>query len=197
VKNDLDKHMRSGGQPYNQHEGDAMTAESQDRRGLRIFRAEDAPTLEETGMMAPTTMRPGVAERVGEHIGAFNDGSELHVLYGRSDDAGSPSLVHVWFKPNYPLPRHSHDVDCLYYVVSGTLTMGNQVLHAGDGFFVPADAPYQYSAGPDGVEVLEFRNARTFDIKVTEDDPARWDAMIETATQQRDAWRALVAPPAR
>jgi quercetin dioxygenase-like cupin family protein len=171
-----------------------MGSETNDRRGLTIFRAAEAPTLEETGMMAPMSMRPGVAERIGEHLGAFLDGSELHVLYGRPDDAGSPSLVHVWFKPNYPLPRHTHDVDCLYYVVSGSAVMGSQVLHAGDGFFVPADAPYQYSAGPDGVEVLEFRNARSFDIKVTEDDPERWDAMIATAKGQRDEWQGLASP---
>jgi quercetin dioxygenase-like cupin family protein len=174
-----------------------MTPETNDRRGLTIFRAVDAPTLEETGMMAPTTMRPGVAERIAQHLDAFLDGSELHVLYGRPDDAGAPSLVHVWFKPHYPLPRHSHDVDCLYYVVSGTAVMGNQVLHAGDGFFVPAHAPYQYTAGPDGVEVLEFRNARSFDIKVTEDDPARWDAMIATVNEQRSAWQASPSPLAR
>ena len=174
-----------------------MGSETNDRRGLTIFRAAEAPTLEETGMMAPMSMRPGVAERVGEHLGAFLDGSELHVLYGGPDHAGSPSLVHVWFKPNYPLPRHTHDVDCLYYVVSGSAVMGNQVLRAGDGFFVPADAPYQYSAGPDGVEVLEFRNARSFDIKVTEDDPARWDAMIATANEQRDEWQALSSPLGR
>ena len=172
-----------------------MEAETQDRRGLKIFRAADAPTLEATGMMAPTIMAPGVGERIAEHVGAFNDGSELHVLYGRPGDAGAPSLVHVWFKPNYPLPRHSHDVDCLYYVVSGSLTMRSQELRAGDGFFVPADAPYQYSAGPDGVEVLEFRNARAFDIKVTEDDPARWDTMIAIANEQRESWRALQELP--
>jgi quercetin dioxygenase-like cupin family protein len=174
-----------------------MARETNDRRGLTIFRAADAPTLEETGMMAPTTMRPGVAERVGSDLGAFLDGSELHVLYGRPDDAGAPSLVHVWFKPNYPLPRHTHDVDCLYYVVSGTAVMGNQVLTAGDGFFVPADAPYQYTAGPDGVEVLEFRNSRSFDIKVTEDDPARWDSMIATVNEQRSTWQGLPSPLAR
>lgn len=171
--------------------------DSQDRQGLKIFRSADAPTLEETGMMAPTTMAPVAAERVGGHVDAYNDGAELRVLYGRPGDAGSPSLVHVWFKPNYPLPRHTHDVDCLYYVVSGSLTMGKQELCPGDGFFVPADAPYQYTAGPEGVEVLEFRNERAFDIKVTEDDPARWDAMIRTVDEQREGWQALQVHPIR
>jgi quercetin dioxygenase-like cupin family protein len=171
--------------------------DSQDRQGLRIFRSADAPTLEETGMMAPTVMAPVAAEKVGAHIDAYNDGAELRVLYGGPDDAGAPSLVHVWFKPNYPLPRHTHDVDCLYYVVSGSLTMGRQELRPGDGFFVPADAPYQYTAGPEGVEVLEFRNDRSFDIKVTEDDPAHWDAMMRTVDEQREGWRALQVHPIR
>lgn len=174
-----------------------MTDMQDRRRGLTIFRAADAPTLEETGMMAAPVMRPGVAEQVVEGISAFASGSDIRVLYGRPDDDGSPSLVYAWFKPNYPLPRHSHDADCLYYVVSGSAVLGNQVLKAGDGFFVPADAPYQYNAGPEGVEVLEFRQVRAFDIQVTEDDPTRWQAMIATARANADHWNELEAPPAR
>jgi PAS domain S-box-containing protein len=55
----------------------------------------------------------------------------------------------------------------MYYVISGEAHMGNQVLRAGDSFFVPADAPYVYTAGPDGVEVLEIRhNVAQFDMKI-------------------------------
>ena len=69
------------------------------------------------------------------------------------------SLVHAWFGPGYRLPRHTHSADCLYYVISGSAVLGNHTLRAGDGFFVPANAPYQYDAGPEGVEVLEIRGA--------------------------------------
>ena len=44
--------------------------------------------------------------------------------------------------------------------------MGSQVLEAGDGFFVPSDAPYAYEAGSEGVVVLEFRTATSFGMKI-------------------------------
>ena len=48
--------------------------------------------------------------------------------------------------------------------------MGNQVLRAGDSFFIPAEAPYVYTAGPDGVEILEIRHRRP---AVRHEDPRR------------------------
>ena len=69
------------------------------------------------------------------------------------------SLVHVWVGPNFPLFRHSHPKygDCLYYVVAGEVILGRRRLGPGSGFFVPNGMPYKYTAGPAGVEVLEFR----------------------------------------
>ena len=69
------------------------------------------------------------------------------------------SLSHNWFGPNFPLFRHSHPRfgDCLYYVVGGELLMGNRKLGRGSTFFIPNGQPYKFAAGPDGVEVLEFR----------------------------------------
>ena len=52
------------------------------------------------------------------------------------------SLTYAWFKSGFPLPRHSHDADCLYYIIAGSLTLGSQTLGAGDGFFVPSQAAY-------------------------------------------------------
>ena len=46
--------------------------------------------------------------------------------------------------------------------------MGSQVLDAGDGFYIPGDHAYGYRAGPEGAEVLEFRHATSFDIKLDE-----------------------------
>jgi len=83
-------------------------------------------------------------------------------------------------------------VDCLYYVVAGEARLGNQVVAAGDGFFVPADAPYAYSAGPDGVEVLEFRATNRFGIHVTE-SPDRWAQLAEVARTHRQEWEAQSA----
>jgi quercetin dioxygenase-like cupin family protein len=110
------------------------------------------------------------------------------VVFG-DPDSGGMSLIRLWYAPHYALPRHSHDVDCLYYVVTGEAHLGNQVLTAGDGFFVPAGAPYAYSAGSGGVEVLEFRAASQFAIHVTE-SPARWAQLADLARLHREEWAA-------
>ena len=89
----------------------------------------------------------GVTEGVGERN---------RVLFRQPGEQGM-SLVHVWFKSGYVLPFHSHSTDCLYYVIAGELRMGSRTLRKGDGMFVPADHGYGYEAGPEGVELLEFR----------------------------------------
>jgi quercetin dioxygenase-like cupin family protein len=108
------------------------------------------------------------------------------VLFRGEGDDGF-SLVRVWFAPHYVLPRHTHEADCLYYVAEGSLTMGSQVLDAGDGFFVPAGAPYGYEAGPEGATVLEFRTRTSFDMKLPP-QIERLRRMHETADEHRDDW---------
>jgi hypothetical protein len=54
-------------------------------------------------------------------------------------------------------------------------------------FFALADAPYAYSAGPDGIEILEFRGATSFDMLVSE-DAARFEKIVEGRRAHRDAW---------
>ena len=104
--------------------------------------------------------------------------------------------MHVWFKANYPLPRHSHDSDCMYYVISGEAHMGNQVLRAGDSFFIPAEAPYVYTAGPDGVEILEIRhNVGQFDMKIPDAPAARWQEMTEISAANRERWESEQTSP--
>ena len=53
--------------------------------------------------------------------------------------------------------------------------------------FVPKDAPYAYTAGPDGIDILEFRNVSAFDMQITESLP-RWDRIVETVRANKDAW---------
>ncbi len=164
------------------------------RRGISIHRAADAADMAETDFMtAPEPPPRGALEmqaRLGDDAAA---GSELKVLVR---DAGGFSLLHVWFKGNYRLPRHTHNVDCMYYVISGSAIMGKQTLRAGDSFFVPAGAPYRYSAGPDGVEVLEVRHgAKQFDIKLLDDGPDQWDALAGVMESNKVAWsRQPVSP---
>jgi quercetin dioxygenase-like cupin family protein len=106
-------------------------------------------------------------------------------------DGGETGMSLVWtrFEAGYPLPRHSHSADCLYYVVAGEARLGNKVVPAGSGFFVPADAPYAYTAGPEGIEILEFRNTSNFDMKITESE-ARWTKIAEEVEENKANWPA-------
>lgn len=99
-----------------------------------------------------------VRQKIGEMVKAFIPGASTTPLFIQNTPNGM-SLVHVWFGPNFPLFRHSHPAygDCLYYVVAGEIILGNQKLGPGAGFFVPNGQPYKYTAGPEGVELLEFR----------------------------------------
>jgi mannose-6-phosphate isomerase-like protein (cupin superfamily) len=164
------------------------------KRGISIFRAADAPDLVATDFMSAPTMSPDAREGLTRFSTA--GGVEGGVVKVLARDAGGFSLVHVWFKANYPLPRHSHDADCMYYVISGSAVMGNQTLRPGDAFFVPADAPYQYNAGPEGVEVLEVRHgAERFDMKIPDATPERWQAMADAVSANRDGWAQTPVSP--
>ena len=155
------------------------------RAGMQRFGGPaDAQLLHATQMMSMPTMDPPAPEALIEWATA--SGQVVKVLFGDPESAGM-SLVWSWFAPHFPLPRHSHSADCLYYVSKGELHMGNQVVKEGEGFFVPSGAPYAYSAGPAGVEVLEFRAVSQFDMQITESLP-RWAKMVEAARQHREAW---------
>ena len=121
-------------------------------------------------------------------------GLDAVLFRGPGEDAFS--LVKAWFAPHYVLPRHSHDADCLYYIVEGEVVLGAQTLVAGDGFFVPAGAPYAYEAGPDGVTVLEFRTRTSFDMTIPGGQVARLAKMSDVAEERAEewaAWRAAIA----
>ena len=153
------------------------------RRGVSIYLASESPNLTETDFSrrgdGPTASVP------------MNDDDIVLALQGRllvRDPAGF-SLLHLWLKPNFPLPRHSHDTDCMYYVISGSLDMGNRTLRAGDSFFVPVDAPYQYMAGPDGVEVLEIRHgADHYETQILSDPDAYRRALVDSTRANRTRW---------
>lgn len=162
-----------------------MSAEAK-RAGMRTFRKADAPLLHETGMMSMPTTEPDATEQL--MAWANGGGQVVKVLFGDPEGSGM-SLVWSWFGPGFVLPRHSHSADCLYFVHRGEVRMGNTVVGAGDGFFLPADAPYAYTAGPEGVEILEFRGVCSFDMRITE-SLGRWDQIVEASQANRERWAA-------
>jgi quercetin dioxygenase-like cupin family protein len=162
----------------------STTEQKPGRTGITLFDAPDgAPLLHETDMMSMPTMDPPAPEQMMEW--ATSGGHLVKALF-RQENNGM-SLVWSRFAPGYPLPRHSHSADCLYYVVAGEARMGARTVPAGAGFFVPAGAPYAYSAGPDGIEILEFRNVGSFDMQITE-SLDRWDRIVDEVRDNKTAW---------
>ncbi len=164
-----------------------------------IFRAADATDFDEAGIMSPVappagsgTPDPRVIAAMGSAMArGVMAGTKVRLLFKRP----GLSLSHAWFKSGFPLPRHSHDTDCLYFILSGSLRIGTEELAKGDGFFVGDGVPYSYVPGPDGVEVLEFRSADAFDIKLLAGNPAWWEKALERLDEVQASWPTQLAPP--
>ena len=160
---------------------------------LQIFRAARASGLMESGIMsleaATETQSAGVAKLVEA---GYLEGDETRVLI----NLPGFSLVKAWFKKDYPLLLHSHDADCLYYIVAGSLDLGTETLGPGDGFFIEAGVPYTYTPGPEGVEVLEFRHANHFNFVNHAKGEAFYDRAVKTVEENLEEWRR-VQPPSR
>jgi hypothetical protein len=158
-------------------------------RGIDLYGPEDARPLPDTGMMSTPTVEPAADEQFMEW--ALSSGHVVKTLFEQSSRNGM-SLIWSWFGPGYALPRHSHSADCLYYVLKGEVVLGRRAIAAGGGFFVPEDAPYAYTAGADGVEVLEFRSVSSFDMKITE-SLDRWEKIASIARENNQWWKSLQA----
>ena len=162
------------------------------RPAMQIYRAAegviDAPEMGDPSIlpMSPETMA-GFARLVEAGV---TDGSLVKTLI----DLPGFSLTYVWFKPHYPLPRHSHKQDCLYYIVSGKIKLGTEWLGAGDGFFLPDATPYTYVVGNEGVELLEFRNSSDIDFKSFNHSAAWWNKAEKAIRDNRASWQSMVPP---
>ncbi len=156
-----------------------------------LFRKQDASDFEESGIMhyAPLSDIQTTGSASAIEAGML-EGTTVKLLFSMP----GMSLTHAWFKSGFPLPRHSHDTDCLYYITAGSLKIGTENLGKGDGFFVGAGVPYTYTPGAEGVEVLEFRGSSAFDIKVLANNPAFWAKAVETARDKADLWATEAAP---
>lgn len=159
--------------------------EPRPRDEMVIFEGAGAPSLYDASM---STGRKHVDdEPIDDFFSeAIVTKSSTAVPY-RQQGRDGMSLVRLDFPPGAMLPRHSHSADCLYYIVSGGIVMGRRELGPGDGFYVPADQPYGYRVGNDGVSLLEFRQSTAFDTTFHEKDPARFRAKAEAAIAKASA----------
>jgi quercetin dioxygenase-like cupin family protein len=169
------------------HVSAAGAGTGSDRSRYATFTGEPVCSLEET---APVTTFPDVARALfaadPTAREALRAGARTTVLFRHTDPDGY-SLMRVDVAPGYMLPSHTHDVDCLYYLVRGEVHAGARTFTAGQGFYVPADVRYGYTAGPDGASVLEFRHATSFRTDVRENSQARWTSMVDNA-RAHDFW---------
>jgi hypothetical protein len=159
---------------------------------FEIFRARDASDYSEGGPMHMA--QSGEVEMQGLAAMAeagLIEGSRVKLLHSRP----GMSLTYVWFKSGYPLPLHSHDTDCLYFVVAGSLRIGTEVLGPGDGFFLGTDVPYTYVPGDEGVEVLEFRTSNSFDFKSLGKTATYWAKALTNLNSARENWDTETVPP--
>lgn len=162
--------------------------------GFQIFRAGSAPSAEEVGVLSVEGVSSDVQARINEMVSSgIMDGQRSKVLFSFPGF----SLIYFWFKRDFPLPLHTHDTDCLYYVVAGSTRVGTETLRAGDGLFVPKEVAYSHHPGADGVEILEFRHTETFNFRYKPHaDSPFWDRAIKTIVANRDAWLNATPPSA-
>ena len=163
------------------------------RRGIRLFRGGDAIPLADTDAMSPPLFDPEDCKALAEdgpRSPTIALGIDDRLVFRGEGDEGF-SLVRAWLAPHYVLPRHSHSGDCLYYIVEGSINLGAQQLCAGDGFFVPSNAPYAYEAGPDGAVVVEFRLQTSFDMTIPGGQLERWRRMAVVAEEHGERWIEL------
>ena len=84
-----------------------------------IYRGAEAPAFSEIGVMEYDGVTPELQQtfmKLGE--AGIQEGDTVKLLFA----APGFSLTYAWFKSGYPLPRHSHNADCLYYIIAGSLT---------------------------------------------------------------------------
>jgi len=166
------------------------------KRGIRIHRANDAPELHASGFATSDFGTNEELREVATRL-AETDCSISRLLVHQTPDEGGMSIVYLFFKPNFPLFRHKHDVDSLYVVISGSAVgfMGAETLRPGDCFSVPAGTPYYYTAGPEGVEVLEMLRADSVTVIYTDNPDGRLEEAKEAVRENADAWKTITAGP--
>ena len=159
------------------------------RKRMTLFRAmrdDDSSHMEMEILGVDEVAQAGFARLMATGVPP-GTGERMRVLFSESSADGM-SLTYAWFKSGNMVPKHSHDVDCLYYILAGELRMGTQTLRKGEGIFVPKDFGYTFTAGPKGVELLEFRTTTKFHFKLKGNDDTFFETMARAQEKGRDVW---------
>lgn len=168
-----------------------MSTPDTTRPRFRIYRARDSREVDADLMPIVDMGADDAAGMAAAMAAGYADGANSRLIM--ADAATGMSLTYARFKAGFLLPRHSHDAHCAYYVISGEAQLGGAVLKAGDAFVVPANDLYSYRAGPDGVEIVEFRAATEFHFRFGGNDPAFWGQVLAATVARAGDW--MEAPP--
>ncbi len=66
-------------------------------------------------------------------------------------------LAELSYLPSAEAAVHKHDDDEVIYVVSGEMHFGGKVLKQGSSVYIPGNTFYGFTAGPDGLRIVNFR----------------------------------------
>lgn len=161
---------------------------------LRFFRAEapvpvraaaERGTLRDDDVPHRATVEG--LKRFGTHAA---QGATARVLYSSND----MHVAYVWFKSGFPLPLHSHDADCFYQIIAGSMRVGTEDLRQGDGVLIPGGTPYTVIPGSDGVEFIEVRPTHDYDTRYRGKTDAYWDRIVAALVERAAPW-ASEPPP--
>lgn len=178
------------------HDNDAESniAMTQAPNGFRFFHANTQPEMrnahERGTLRSDYVPPPATVEGLKRFGAAVSNGATARVLYAAND----MHIAYVWFKSGFPLPLHSHDADCFYQIIAGSMNVGTEELRQGDGVLIPGGAPYTVSPGPEGVEFIEIRPTQDYDTRYHGKTKAYWDRIIGTLQAHKEAWATEKAP---
>lgn len=164
--------------------GEPRPTPAEPAKAFAIFRGAEARGLHESGAQDYSAIDPEIMAQLNEYRDATVGGLVPTMVF----NGGGFSLARNDYKPGFPVPLHAHNADCLYLLAEGSMKLGTEVLNKGDGMFIPAGTPYQFSAGPEGVVVYEFRAAQAFDISFPSRNPVYWRKMAATADAFKPGW---------
>lgn len=71
--------------------------------------------------------------------------------------ADSPQLVEFLYEPDAEIQVHAHDEDEIMFVRAGEMHVGNRVLQPGASIYIAGGTLYGFKAGPNGLQILNFR----------------------------------------
>lgn len=168
------------------------------RMRMTLFRAGEGIALNHETMpfagVDPATMAGlGLVMASGPKAA---DASHTTILFQSGKDQGV-SLSHAWFKTGFISPRHSHNADCIYYILAGEARFGSARLGPGDGVYVPGDQAYVLEVGDQGCELLEFRNAAQFNIHFKGNNESDWGKIAQSYARHMPQWENEIPPSQR